>query len=171
MYNKSQTFAEVQVMFKKFSQICFAQCKISKKLAQYYAGPRVLIPESTLNADPDPTFHIKADTDPAPAPRQNYANLRPHASIVSIHGLPCGSMRNPGSVADPWLTFWGGSGSGSADPCIWLMAPDPDSDPDPGSGSCYFRHWPSRCQQKTNFLTQFVLLITFWSYIYIIFQR
>ncbi len=39
------------------------------------------------------------------------------------------------------------------------------------SGSCYFRHWPSRCQQKTNFLTQFFLLITFWSYIYIIFQR
>ncbi len=24
-----------------------------------------------------------------------------------------------------------------------------------GSGSCYFRHWPSRCQHKTNFLTQF----------------
>ena len=40
-----------------------------------------------------------------------------------------------------------------------------------GSGSCYFRHWPSRCQQKTNFLTQFFLLITFWRYIYIIFQR
>ncbi len=39
-----------------------------------------------------------------------------------------------------------------------------------GSGSCYFRHWPSRWQQKTNFLTQFFLLITFWSYIYIIFQ-
>jgi hypothetical protein len=44
-------------------------------------------------------------------------------------------------------------------------------DSDPGSGSCYFRHWPSRCQQKTNFLTQFFLLITFWSYIYIIFHR
>jgi hypothetical protein len=40
-----------------------------------------------------------------------------------------------------------------------------------GSRSCYFRHWPSRCQQKSNFLTQFFLLITFWSYIYIIFQR
>ncbi len=24
-----------------------------------------------------------------------------------------------------------------------------------GSGSLYFRHWPSRCQQKTNFATQF----------------
>ncbi len=47
------------------------------------------------------------------------------------------------------MTFWGGSGS--ADPCLWS-----------GSGSCYFRHWPSRCQQKTNFLTQFFLLITFW---------
>jgi hypothetical protein len=55
------------------------------------------------------------------------------------------------------MTFWGGSGS--ADPCLWLM--DPDSDPDLGSGSCYFRHWPSRCQQKTYFLTQLFLLITF----------
>jgi hypothetical protein len=27
------------------------------------------------------------------------------------------------------MTFWGGSGSGSADPCLWIM--DPDSDPDP----------------------------------------
>ncbi len=65
------------------------------------------------------------------------------------------------------MTFWGGSGS--ADPCLWLMDPDPD--PGSGSGSCYFRHWPARCQQKTNFLTQFFLLITFRSYIYIIFQR
>ena len=40
-----------------------------------------------------------------------------------------------------------------------------------GSGSCYFRHWPSRCQQKTNFFTQFFLLVTFWRYIYIIFPR
>ncbi len=38
-----------------------------------------------------------------------------------------------------------------------------------GSGSCYFRHWPSRSQQKTNFLTHFFLLITFWRYIYNIF--
>ncbi len=36
-----------------------------------------------------------------------------------------------------------------------------------GSGSCYFRHWPSRCPQKTNFLTRFFLLVTgtFWRYI------
>ncbi len=61
------------------------------------------------------------------------------------------------------MTFW--CGSGSSDPCLWLMDPDPD----PGSGSGYFRHWPSRCQQKTNFLKQFFLLITFWRYIYIIF--
>ncbi len=30
-----------------------------------------------------------------------------------------------------------------------------------GSGSCYFRHWSSRCQQKTNLKKNF-LLITFW---------
>ncbi len=40
-----------------------------------------------------------------------------------------------------------------------------------GSGSCFFRHRPARCQQKTYFLTQFFLLITLWMYIYIIFQR
>jgi hypothetical protein len=56
------------------------------------------------------------------------------------------------------MTFLGGSGSGSADPCLWLM------DPDPGSWFCYFRHW-------LIILTQFFLLITFWRYIYIIFQR
>ncbi len=80
--------------------------------------------------------------------------------------FPQAPEKNTMCSAQP-MTFWGGSGSGSADPCLWLMDPDPD----PGSRSCYFRHWPSRCQQKTNFLTQFFLLITFWSYIYIIFQR
>ena len=44
-----------------------------------------------------------------------------------------------------YMTFL--CGSGSADPCLWLMDPDPD----PGSGSCFFRHWPSRCSQKNNF--------------------
>jgi len=28
-----------------------------------------------------------------------------------------------------------------------------------GSGSCYFRLLPSRCQQKTNFFTQFFCLL------------
>ncbi len=44
------------------------------------------------------------------------------------------------------MTFW--CGSGSEDPCLWLV--DPDQNQDPGSESCYFRHWPSRCQQKTS---------------------
>ncbi len=41
------------------------------------------------------------------------------------------------------MTFWRGSGSGCGcgSGC--------------GSGSCYFRHWPSRCQQKTNFKNSF----------------
>ncbi len=43
-------------------------------------------------------------------------------------------------------TFWCGSGSGSEDPCLWLMGSGF------GSGSCNFRHWPSRRQQKTKFL-------------------
>ncbi len=37
-----------------------------------------------------------------------------------------------------------------------------------GSGSCYFRHWPLRCQQNKFFNTIFS---AYWRYIYIIFQR
>ena len=48
---------------------------------------------------------------------------------------------------------------------LTLMDPDSAPDADPGSGSCYFRHWPWRCQQKNYFLTHFFLLITFWRYI------
>ncbi len=30
-----------------------------------------------------------------------------------------------------------------------------------GSGFCYFRHWPSRCQQKTNFFNEKFCLLLF----------
>jgi len=39
-----------------------------------------------------------------------------------------------------------------------------------GSEFCFFRQWPSRWQQKIIVFLSF-LLITFWRYIYIIFQR
>ncbi len=61
------------------------------------------------------------------------------------------------------MTFWCGPGSGSADPCLWLMDPDSDPEPEPGSESFYFCHWTSRCQQKKVI---FFLLITIWRYIY-----
>ncbi len=65
------------------------------------------------------------------------------------------------------MTFLRGSWSWSADPCLWLM----DRDPDPGSGSCYFCHWPSRCQQKTNFLTQFFLLVLLFEGTFTLFSK
>jgi hypothetical protein len=74
-----------------------------------------------------------------------------------------GVVNLPANQCSGSMTFW--CGSGSADPCLCLV------DLDPGSGFCYFRHWPSRCRQKTNFLKKFFLLITFCRYIYIIFQR
>ncbi len=56
-----------------------------------------------------------------------------------------------GTVKNSYGSTTLGSGSGSSDPCFWLM--DPDSDPE--SGSCCFLHWPSRCQQKTIFNKKF----------------
>ncbi len=69
--------------------------------------------------------------------------------MLSMHQQCSGSM-----------TFW--CGSGSADPCLWLMDPDPDH----GSGSCYFHQWPSRCQQKNNFLKLFFNFDTIFSAYY-----
>ncbi len=60
------------------------------------------------------------------------------------------------------MTFWGGSGSGSSGPSFWLMAPDPD----PAIFVIDLQD-----ASKKLILTQFFLLITFWKYIYIIFQR
>ncbi len=58
------------------------------------------------------------------------------------------------SVADPWH-FGGGSGSGSADPCLWIMDPA-------ASGSFYFHHWPSRCPPtKTIFFFKFSCILLF----------
>ncbi len=51
------------------------------------------------------------------------------------------------------MTFW--CGSWSVDPSLWLI------DLDPGSGSCYFHHWPLRCQPKTNFFKNFLCLLLF----------
>jgi hypothetical protein len=49
------------------------------------------------------------------------------------------------SVADPWHLGW-----------IRIRGSMPLTNGSGfGSGSCYFRHWPSRCQQKTNFLNSF----------------
>jgi hypothetical protein len=63
------------------------------------------------------------------------------------------------------MTFWCGSGPGSADPCLWLYGSGF------GCGSSCFRHWPSRGQQKTILKTFFCILPTFWRYIYIIFLK
>ncbi len=58
------------------------------------------------------------------------------------------------------MTFWCRSGSG--DPCWWLM--DPDLDPNPAIFVINLQ------DAKKNILYVF-LLITFWRYIYIIFQK
>ncbi len=78
----------------------------------------------------------------------------------------CNRYKNCFAQCSGSITFW--CGSRSADPCLWLMNPDPD--PDPGSGSCYFRHRPSRCQQKTKFFFPAYYFLKI-RYIYIFFLK
>ncbi len=51
-------------------------------------------------------------------------------------------------------------GSGSADPYLWLMDPDTDADPD-----------PAIFVTDLQDINKIAYYLTFWSYIYIIFQR
>ncbi len=57
---------------------------------------------------------------------------------VAPHGIRTGPpRRHPQNQCCGSMTFWCGFGSGSADPCLWLM--DPDADPDPAiSFSAYY---------------------------------
>jgi hypothetical protein len=72
--------------------------------------------------------------------------------------FPCGTLPETDALQQSWHF-----GCGS-----WIRGSRPLTN---GSGFCYFRHWPSRRQQKTNLIKTFFLLITFWRYITIIFQR
>ncbi len=75
-------------------------------------------------------------------------------------------------ASDKWIRIWirgsipltNGSGSGSADPCLWQM--DPDADPDPA----IFVTDHQDSNKKTNIFLRVFLLLTFWRYIYIIFK-
>ncbi len=58
------------------------------------------------------------------------------------------------------MTFW--CGSGSADPCLWVMDPDPDP--------ALFIIDLQDANKKLLFFKSF-LHITFWRYIYIVFKK
>ncbi len=67
--------------------------------------------------------HTPADTrlGTGPAAATRTLNVYPGSGFFAIP--------DPGSQCCGSMTFW--CGSGSADPCLWLMDPDPDADPDP----------------------------------------
>ncbi len=48
---------------------------------------------------------------------------------------------------------------------IWIRGSMPLTNGS-GCGSCYFRLWPSRCQQKTNFLKKFFCSLLFKVYLH-----
>jgi hypothetical protein len=52
------------------------------------------------------------------------------------------------------MTFWCGSGSGAAEPCLWLL--DPDADPDPAFSSLTFKR-----QKKINLKKKFFCFFLF----------
>ncbi len=88
---------------------------------------------------------------------QDFSSLRIRSCIQE--GSQNNADRDPYQQCCGSVTFW--FRSGSADLCPLTN----------GSGSaarsCCYRHWPSRRQQQTILF----LLITFWRYVYINFQR
>ncbi len=60
------------------------------------------------------------------------------------------------------MTFWRGSGSGSADPCLWLMDPDPDSAPAPDAiRILLFSSLTFKMPPKNDFFKTFFCIVLF----------
>jgi hypothetical protein len=84
--------------------------------------PRIRVPLINRSLDPDPDIFVSDFQDG----NKNYL-------FFASYWQCCGSM-----------TYWCGSGSVE---CVSMPLTNGF-----GSGSCYFRHWPPRGQQKTNFV-------------------
>jgi hypothetical protein len=103
---------------------------------------RIRIQHFRLNTDPDPNSSYRRSF--GPQKRISSTSKREISELFSVsvgHFCPPGSrstdLIGSGSNPDPKnqccgsMTFWWGSGSGSADPYLWLMDLYPESDPDP----------------------------------------
>jgi hypothetical protein len=96
-----------------------------------YSSFTELVPERAVSLEPsvagDDVLHLGQE------PAVNLSNESRFSQLDGIHQQKDAKYQCCGS-----MTFWCGSGSRSM----------PLTN---GSGSCYFRHRPSRCQQKTKF--------------------
>ncbi len=66
-------------------------------------------------------------------------------------------LKHPENQCSGSMTFWGGSGSGSSDPCFWLM--DPDSDPDPAIFVIYLQDASKKLIFNTIFSAYYILKV------------
>jgi hypothetical protein len=60
------------------------------------------------------------------------------------------------------MTFWCGSGSGSADPCLWLL--DPDADPDPAIFVIVLQDANKKLNLKKSFSAYYFLKVHFYHF-------
>ncbi len=91
-----------------------------------------------------------------PSQRSRACSRTPYPSGSSPFGTP-GSPDTTEYQCCGSMTFWCGSGSGSADPCLWLIDQDPDSDADPS----IFIIDLQDANQKIIFLTKFFCRLLF----------
>ncbi len=96
--------------------------------------------------------------------RQNQNCMSTGTAGYAFRNIDCSQLMLLGGSRDNQCcgskTFWYGSGSRSADPCLWLMDPDP----------AIFVIDLQEANKKL-ILKKVFLLNTYWRYIYINFQR
>ncbi len=167
-----QTDSRIHIRIRN-KEFTYLTQKMVSKLSEIWSGMFI----------PDPDLHLLPIQDPgvkkAPDPGSGSATLHTRQKVTltkcgyrwtvttsfltvfkTVRTYRYNKKQRSGS-----MTFWCWSGSGSADPCLWLMDSDPDAYPDPAIFVIDLQD-----ANKTNFKTKAFLLITFWRYIYIIFK-
>ncbi len=126
---------------------------------------------SRIREKPIPDPEVKKTPASDPQHWRSFSSLfhLPISSSMQIELLLCVSNRyfiylKPNQCCGS-MTFWCGSGSGSADPCLWLLNPDPDPDP------AIFVIDLQDANKKIFFIFIFsAYRYYFWRYIYITFK-
>ncbi len=90
---------------------------------------------------------LKSNKSRMPLSRSRFKTVRATQLMADPYGFGCTRLKSELVLRIHDILGW---------IWIWIQGSKPLTN---GSGSCFFRHWPSRCQQKNKFKKKLICLL------------